>query len=84
MCNGKSWLPLLLPVSHPEPTLGRTWKKATDMVIELKAASSQAGIGCRVKDPGTCLLGSHPTFQVTIGTNLNSIDVQARKGQKSL
>lgn len=79
MCNGKIILSLLLPVAHPEPTLGRTWKKATDMVIELKAASNQAGIDCQ---PGTCLLGSHPTFQVTIGTNLNSTDVQAGRSQR--
>lgn len=75
MGNGKIWLLLLLSLSHPGPTPGRTWRKVTGMAIELKAGSNQAGTGCRVGDPDTRLLGSHPAFQMTADINLNSSNV---------
>lgn len=76
----KRWLLLLLSPSHPAPTPGRAWRKATDIIIELKAVSNQGGTGCRVGDPDTCLLGSHPSFQV--GRNLDGVNVLTGRSQE--
>lgn len=81
MGNGKSWLRLLLSLSHPAPTPGRAWRKATGIIIELKAVGNQGGTGCRVGDPDPCLLGSPPTFQVTVGRNLNGTNVLTGRSQ---
>lgn len=81
MGNGKSWLRLLLSPSHPAPTPGRAWRKATGIIIELKAVGNQGDIGYRVGNPDSCLLGSPPTFQVTVGRNLNGTNVLTGRSQ---